>query len=547
MNMTKLTTGLLLGTALVLTGCGETETNSDIDMTNRKARASQAIEYTDAGKTDADHLWLEEVEGEKALEKVKSWNAASKARLTAAPYGDINADLLKIYNSPEKIPYISYRKGEAHNFWQDETHVKGIWRKTTLDSYASASPEWETVLDIDALAKKEDKNWVYKGNSCLAPGYVRCMVSLSNGGKDAVERREFNSKSGKFIKNGFVLPESKGGTAWLDNDHLLVGVDFGEGSLTDSGYPMISKLWKRGTPISEARELMRGEKTDVGVWPGTIENADGEDEIMIARSKTFYTSEYFWIPQTGPNAFKPVQMPLPEKSGPSGQYKDQVLVTLQEDWRGHKTGSVVSFSIADFMEDGNIDTVHSVFSPGPRQSINNMGVTKNSVLMSISENVAGSAYAFRFNGTKWRKTKLELPENGTISIGSTNEKETVAFVNSESFLEPDTLWTIDTAGMKVSKAKSLPNWFDSSSMTAEQMTTKSTDGTDIPYFVVRDKNTKMDGSNPTILYGYGGFEISMNPSYSGTLGKAWLERGGVYVLANIRGGGEFGPNWHQAV
>ncbi len=554
MTFSKLTSSLLLGTALILTGCGDSNSTSDKKssakseqtMTKRKARASQAISYTEAGKTDEDHLWLEDVEGAKALEQVKAWNSASERHLKSGPYQGIFDDLLAIYNSPEKIPYVSYRRGQAHNFWQDENNTKGVWRKTTLESYMSDSPEWETILDIDALAEKEGKNWVYKGNSCFAPAYLRCMVNLSDGGKDAVTRREFNSQTGNFIKNGFELPESKGSTAWLDKDHLVVGVDFGEGTMTDSGYPMITKLWKRGTPLSEARELMRGEKSDVGVWPSTIENADGQDEIFVVRSKTFYTSEFFWIPQSGDNAFKPVKMPIPEKSNPSGQFKGQVLVSLQEEWRGFKSGALVSFSVADFMEDGKIDEIHEVFTPGARQSIGGFGITREALLMSISDNVAGTAFAFKFTDGNWSKQKLDFPENGTISIGSTNEKESVAFVNTESFLEPDTLWTINTRSMKITKARSLPSWFDSSEMVAEQKFVKSKDGTKIPYFLVHSKDVKLDGTNPTVLYGYGGFQVSLNPSYSGTLGKAWLERGGVYALANIRGGGEFGPDWHQA-
>ncbi len=560
MTTTKFLSALLLGSALVLAGCSEngskTETTkTEIKNTVEKAKdampskhkgASKALNYSDAGKTDDDHIWLEDVEGEEALAKVKAWNKASEPRMRGELFTAIKSDLLKIYNSPEKIPYISYRNGQAHNFWQDETHVKGIWRKTTLDSYATGNPAWETVLDVDALAAKEKKNWVYKGNNCLAPVYERCIVNLSNGGKDAVERREFNARTGKFIRNGFKLPESKGGTTWLDRDHLIIGVDFGEGTMTDSGYPMISKLWKRGTPLSEARELMRGEKTDVGIWPATIKNAKGKDEIFIVRSKTFYTSEYFWIPQTGENAFKPVKMPIPEKSGPSGQFKGHVLLFLQEDWRDHKTGSVVSFGINDFMQDGKIDRIIKVFEPNERQSINNIGITKDAVLMSVSENVASTAFAYDFKEGKWTATKLDLPENGTISIGSTNEKESIAFINTESFLEPDTLWTINTSDMNISKARSLPNWFDSDSMVSEQKFVASTDGTKIPYFVVRQKNTQMNGKNPTLLYGYGGFEVSINPSYSSSVGKAWVERGGVYVSANIRGGGEFGPKWHQA-
>mgnify|MGYP000120835617 CR=1 FL=1 len=273
-NKTRMTliAALCLGSALAITGCeSKTKTADTAAVTEVK---STMMEYTKAGQTDADHLWLEEVEGEKALEKVKGWNAASSPKMETETYKAMKKELLEVYNSPEKIPYISYRNGMAHNFWQDDKHVKGIWRTTTLESYTSGSPQWETVLDIDALAETDGKNWVYKGNTCLGPDYNRCMVRLSVGGKDAVERREFDVASQSFVDGGFMLPESKGGTAWIDQDNLLIGVDFGEGTMTDSGYPMIAKLWTRGTDVSDAKELMRGEKTDVGVFSGTFENDD---------------------------------------------------------------------------------------------------------------------------------------------------------------------------------------------------------------------------------------------------------------------------------
>lgn len=504
------------------------------------------MDYTTPGQTDADHLWLEEVEGERALAKVREWNDKSAPLMQNDIYKAMKAELLEVYNSPEKIPYVSYRAGKAHNFWQDDTHVRGLWRTTSLESYLSETPEWDTVLDIDAVATADGKNWVYKGNSCLAPDYNRCMVSLSVGGKDAVERREFDVADKSFVQDGFFLDESKGGTAWLDKDNLLVGVDFGEGTMTDSGYPMISKLWTRGTALAQARELMVGKKEDVGVWPSTFENAAGDDEIVIVRATTFYDTEYSWIPRTGENAFKPVKIPVPTKVNLGDQFKGQQLVTLQEDWRGFTAGALVSYSIADFMGDGQIADVHEVITPSPRQSIGNFGVTKSAVLLSLYENVSGSAYALDFDGEKWTKAKLDFPENGNVSIGRTNSKEDIAFISTESFLTPVTLWSIDSSTLKAEKAKGLPSWFDSESMQSEQFETVSSDGTKIPYFIVRNKNLKMDGSSPALLYGYGGFEISLNPSYSATVGRAWLERGGVYVLANTRGGGEFGPSWHQA-
>lgn len=542
---------LLLSTAITFSACSNKSAKPDseapIETTaTEKVEPATMTQYSTPGQTDADHLWLEEVEGEKALAKVKAWNAKSAPQMETETYKAMKTELLEVYNSPEKIPYISYRNGLAHNFWQDDKNVKGIWRTTTLESYSSESPEWETILDFDALAEKDGKNWVYKGNTCLAPEYNRCMVRLSIGGKDAVERREFDIASKSFVEGGFTLLESKGGTSWIDKDTMLVGVDFGDGTMTDSGYPMVAKLWTRGTEITEARELMRGEQTDVGVFSGTFENAAGDDEILIVRAKTFYETEYYWIPQNGDTAWTPVKLPVPLKSNLADQFKGQQLVTLQEDWRGHKTGALVSFSIADFMKDGEISDVHEVIKPTARQSIGNFGATKSAVLLSLFDNVAGSAHAFDFVDGQWTSTKLEFPENGNVSIGNTNSKEDIAFVNTESFLEPDTLWMVDTSDMSINKAKSLPQWFDADSMISEQHFATSTDGTKIPYFIVRKKDMEMNGKNPTLLYGYGGFEVSINPSYSATIGRAWLERGGVYVSANIRGGGEFGPNWHQA-
>ena len=548
----------LTTTALSLLACSAGEKTAD--AINETAAASQTaldntkdkmtpkmIDYKDAGKTDADHLYLEEVLGEKALGEVKTWNTRSLARLEADPrFSEMQEQALAILNSKDKIPYVSYSHGKAQNFWQDANHVRGVWRRTSLESYLGDDTDWETVLNFDALSEAENANWVYKGRTCLPSNPLRCIVNLSDGGKDAVVRREFDAGSKRWVEDGFITPESKGAMSWLDADHMLVGVDFGDGTMTDSGYPMVTKLWKRGTPLETAVELMRGEKTDVGVWPGTMEVAPDQHEIIIARSKTFYESEYYWLPKDGETLSKPVKIPVPEKSGIGDRFKTQMLVSLQEDWRGYKSGDLVSFSPKDFMDDGNIDDVHLVFSPNKKQSLNGYGVTKSKVLISISEDVSSAAYAFDWNGKAWVSEKLDFPENGNVSIGSTDDNEDIAFISTESFLTPDTLWTLNTSTMEKQPAKSLPAWFDADSMVAEQFFATSTDGTKVPYFVVRRKDVKLDGTNPTLLYGYGGFEISLNPSYSATRGKLWMERGGVYVLANIRGGGEYGPNWHQA-
>jgi prolyl oligopeptidase len=551
---------LLLSSTALIAACSDNGSVQDtVDVVKAGAAATAAkaemkakpykmISYETAGQTDADHLYLEEVLGETALDKVKAWNDQTLDVLKADPrYEKFYSDALEILQSKDKIPYVSYRNDEVHNFWQDETHVRGVWRKSTLGSYLSDDIEWETVLDIDQLSKDEGKNWVYKGNNCLSPDYELCVVNLSDGGKDAVVRREFNTKTKQFVDDGFVTPESKGTLDWVDADTVVVGVDFGEGTMTDSGYPMIAKLWTRGTPLSEAVEIGRGEKADVGYWGGTLELGDGTREIMNVRSMTFYTQRYDWVPRNADGSLgETVSLPLPEKLNVYGLFKDQFLIQLNEAWRGFKTGDLVSFDINAFMEQRAIENIALVFRPDDKSSLGSAGVTKSKLLLSISEDVKSAAYAFDWDGENWTSKKLDFPANGTVSIGATNDEEDVAFINSESFLSPDTLWTYNTASGEKAKAKSLPDWFDASDMVSEQFFATSEDGTKVPYFVVRSKATKMDGTNPTLLYGYGGFEISLNPSYSATRGKLWLENGGVYVLANIRGGGEYGPKWHQA-
>lgn len=546
-----LSSALLFSTAGLL-ACSDKDitmkpTNSNSAASTTSSVTYKNIEYTTEGQTDSDHLYLEEVLGEKALSEVQGWNKRTLDRLMAdSRFEKMQADALEILNSKDKIPYVSHRGGEVHNFWQDETHVRGIWRKSTLDKYLSTQIEWETVLDFDKLSAEEGKNWVYKGNACLGPTFERCIINLSDGGKDAVVRREFNTKTKTWVEDGFITQESKGTMSWLDEDHVVLGVDFGENTMTDSGYPMIAKLWKRGTPLSQAIEIGRGEQADVGYWASTLELDDGSRVILNTRSKTFFTSSYDWVPMKDGELQQTITMPIPEKVSIQGMFKDQVLIQLNEDWRGYKIGDLVSFDIHDFMKDGIIETVALVFSPDEKSSLNNVGGTKHKLLVSISSDVVGAAYAYDFEDGQWRSNKLDFPVNGSVNIGATNSKEDIAFVSTESFLTPDTLWAYNTATGEKIKAKSLPAWFDASTMMSQQFFATSPDGTQVPYFVVHDKNIEMDGTNPTLLYGYGGFEISLNPSYSATRGKLWLENGGVYVVANIRGGGEYGPKWHQA-
>ena len=547
MHSSKLKLTLLISSALALSACSPSN-DKQAELPAAAQQESHTMQYNTPGQTDADHLYLEEVLGDKALTDVKKWNERTLDKLTADPiFSTLESEALSILQSKDKIPYVSYRNGEVFNFWQDAEHVRGLWRKSSLESYLSGTTQWQTILDIDALSAAEDKNWVYKGVDCLAPDYTRCIVNLSDGGKDAVVRREFNTSSLTFIQDGFITEESKGGLSWLDENTMVAGVDFGEGTMTDSGYPMIAKLWKRGTPISDASEFGRGEQSDVGYWASVWELSDGRHEIFATRAITFYDSETYWFGQNPDGTIaQGKKLPLPLKSSIYGEFKGQIILKLAEDWREFASGSLVSFALNDFMADGTIEKVNMVYQPDEKSSIENIGSTKSKVLMSIYRDVTGSAYEFDWNGEQWTSKKLDFPANGSVSIGSTNDKEDIAFISSESFLTPDTLYVYNTLTGEKTKAKSLPSWFDASTMVSEQFFATSTDGTQVPYFVVRQKNIKLDGNNPTLLYGYGGFEVSLNPSYSATRGKLWVERGGVYVLSNIRGGGEYGPKWHQA-
>ncbi|MEO0467543.1 MAG: prolyl oligopeptidase family serine peptidase [Pseudomonadota bacterium] len=500
-------------------------------------------------------LWLEEVEGEAALEWVRGENERSLSVLEAdAAYEPFLAAATDIVTSNERIPYASVRDGMAYNFWQDETNVRGLWRRTSLESYRTETPEWETILDFDALSEAEDANWVYKGANCFNPkddGGWLCMVSLSNGGKDAVEVREFDLTTKTFVEGGFTTPEAKQGLSWVDRNTMLVGTDWGgDGStLTESGYPSVVKRWTRGTPLEEAETLYTGDATDVGVWPFTMELADGTRLQGAVESDTFFTSTYWYFPDDGA---EPVQWPIPPKSTPQGIYYGKMLVTLEQDWQpsgkpSFKSGDLIAFSVDEFLETKALpEKVDLVFRPNEAQAVNGVAISKNAALLSINDTVIGKVLRLEPTESGWMTSSIPLPGTGQARISFADTDEEAVFVNYEGFLTPDSLleWHAETGA--TTALKSLPAKFDTEGLVVEQNFATSADGTEIPYFVVRHEDTVMDGSTPTLLYGYGGFQISLNPSYGAVTGRLWLEEGGAYVLANIRGGGEFGPNWHQA-
>jgi prolyl oligopeptidase len=492
-------------------------------------------------------LWLEDVEGEKALAWVRVQNERSLKLLQAdARYEDLHAKALTILEAKDRIPYPGLRAGALYNFWQDEVNVRGVLRRTTVDGYSADAPAWETVLDIDALAKTENANWVYKGSSCLRPAETRCLVTLSDGGKDAVEVREFDVTTKAFVDGGFRLPAGKQSVSWLDADTLYVGRDWGPGTMTESGYPFISKLWKRGTKLEEAQEVFRGKQTDVSAGAGVWRDADGAVQaVMFTRAPSFFEAEYYLSTATGP-----VRLPFPLKSSLQTLIAGQLVLTLEEDWTLHGLtfgkGTLLSFDLNELKRDPAAAKPTMVYAPGPRESIEQVSSTRNRLLVAVYENVKGALYSYTFADGAWSRARLDLPANASIGVISNRDEDDKMFVNVAGFLDPDALYFGDAASGGFTKVKSLPSRFDSSNIEVEQFEATSKDGTKVPYFLVRKKDIKLDGANPTLLYAYGGFQVSMTPSYSATVGKLWLERGGVYVLANIRGGGEFGPAWHQA-
>ena len=536
---------LSLACALSLLGACGPSTPATPATTPAPAAAPIAQASTAPADAADPYLWLEEVEGERALNWVRERNARTMSTLQGDPrYERFHDDALKILEARDRIAFPSFRGEDIENFWQDSLHVRGIWRRTTLDSYRSGTPRWETILDVDSLTKAEGANWVYRGAGCLLPADRLCLVNLSNGGKDATVIREFDRETKQFVDGGFAFPESKGGVSWLDENTLLVSRDFGPGTLTKSGYPFITKLLKRGQRLEDAREIYRGTPDDVSAGVFTLRDADGVIQAMFARRGIdFYNSEYFLVRDD----WSRVKLPVPPRISISGLVAGQMVFTTESDWRGFTKGDLLAYDLAELKRDPQNAAAYLIYRPGPRDAIQGTSDTRNRLLVEVTENVKGAVYAYQYLGDKrWSRVKVALPENASLGIGSASRLSDEVFFTASSYLVPSSLFLGNAATGQVQKLQSTPERFDASNLMVEQYEATSKDGTKVPYFVVRPKTLVFDGNNPTLLYGYGGYQISLLPGYSPTTGKLWLEQGGVYVVANTRGGGEFGPAWHQA-
>ena len=495
------------------------------------------------------YQWLEDVWGERSMAWVKAENERSAKTLESDPrYSGFEAAALKVMESPDRLPDPNLNGDYVYNTWQDAQHVIGILRRTTLTDYLSAQPHWQTVLDYDALAKQDNVKWVQKGRTCLYPGNELCLVGLSAGGEDAVTLREFNLKTGKFVADGFVLPKSKQHVAWVDKDTLLVARDWGAGTMTKSGYPFVVKLWKRDEPLDQAKEVYRGSETDVGVGPLTLKDAGGHQATIVVRNVNFFENELFLVTSGGTK-----RIALPGKVDINGLLKGQMIATLRQDWKpeGQNTefvqGSILSLDLGAVKKDPLHLKPRIVFAPTATEFAQSVDTTRNHLLVTTLENVQGRAYSYALDSAGvWTRKKLDIPDNQTVSIETTNWSDNQFFLSLTGFLTPSSLLLGDAGTGALKEAKTLPPQFDASGDVVEQLEAVSKDGTKVPYFVVRPRNVKYDGTNPTLLTAYGGFQISETPRYDPIAGRLWLERGGVFVLANIRGGGEFGPAWHEA-
>ena len=517
-------------------------------ITTPAALSAQDADAQDGvpGPEQDPFIWLEEARSDKALDWVRAENERTLAHMQADPrFETLKNEALAIFDSEDRIPYVSFRPDGLYNFWQDKQNPRGILRRTTLDSYRTDSPEWETVLDIDALGKAEGREWVYKGSSCLPPAMTKCMISLSDGGEDATVVREFDTATKSFVESGFVIDsKSQGSVEWLDADTLLVSRDFGEGTLTESEYPFTTRLWKRGTPLAQAEEIFRGEQSDVWSGAGLLRDASGTVHARIAnRGISFHESRnYVW------HDGEWLQLDMPEKANLSGIVDGHLLYSTDVDWEtGGQTfpaDALVAVDLEEWKADPNGAAKTLVWAPGDRQTKQGGASTANSMYINLLDNVRGRVLKFDYADGAWQSSEVALPDNSTVGVVAADDNSDRIMFSVTDFLTPSTLYYAD-GETAPTVLKTSPEYFSAEGMEVEQYEATSADGTKIPYFLVKPKGMTVNSSTPTLLTGYGGFQVPRLPGYLGADGKLWLERGGAYVLANMRGGGEFGPGWHQ--
>ena len=494
---------------------------------------------------DDPYLWLEDIDGAHAMAWVKRQDAGTVQRYAQSPeFRQLDGRLLEVLDSDARIPFVEKLGEHYYNFWRDKAHPKGLWRRTTLAEYRKPQPAWETVLDLDALAAAEHENWVWHGAQCLKPAYRRCLVSLSRGGADADVVREFDLADKAFVKDGFALPEAKSQVAWIDQDHIFVGTDFGPGSMTESSYPRIAKRWARGTPLAAAQTIYEGKPGDLAI-SAYRDLTPGYERSFVQRALAFYDSESYLLGKDG----KLTRIDVPTDAETSVE-REWLLIEPRSDWsvggRTYKAGSLLATNFDGYMAGRRDITV--LFEPTDTSALDGYSWTRHHLILNVMDDVVNKLEVLTPQPGAWKREPLAgAPELSAVDAGGIDaDAGDDYFLTVTGFLQPTTLY-YGTLGQGDAEAiKHSPGFFDASKYQVTQHFVRSKDGTRVPYFQIAPKSLRLDGANPTLQYGYGGFEVSLQPSYSGSIGRAWLEHGGVYVIANIRGGGEYGPRWHQA-
>ena len=490
------------------------------------------------------YLWLEDVTGDKALAWVRERNAESSKELAGTPeFQNLEAALLQVYDSKERIPLVHKEGPFYYNFWKDAQNPRGLWRRTTLDEYRKAEPKWDVILDLDALGKAENENWVWEGAQILRPARTRCMITLSRGGADASVTREFDMEARAFVKDGFQIPEAKGEMSWIDEGSVYVSTDFGPGSMTDSGYPRIVKLWKRGTALAEATPVYEAKSTDMAA-SATFDDTQGFERHFVTRTIAFFSHEVFLRKADG--SLQKIEVP---DDANSSIHREWMLIELRTPWtvgpRTYPAGALLATRFDEFMAGRRDLTI--LFEPTPSTSLASYNWTLNRLILNVLDDVKSRLSLMTPGEGSWRQDAFPgAAQFASLNAWAVDERESDDFfMTVTDFLTPTSLF-MGTFGQAPEKLKQTPAFFDASGLEISQHFVASKDGTRVPYFQVSPKGMALDASHPTLLTGYGGFEISEVPYYSGAVGRAWLSRGGVYVVANIRGGGEYGPQWHQA-
>ena len=508
-------------------------------------QAQESVSSTVATESSDDpYLWLEDVLGEKSIDWVKSHNQKTQVKLEADPsFATLRDDLLAILDSDARIPAISKHGDYYYNFWRDKKNERGLWRRTTLEEYKKTAPNWEILLDLDALGKAENENWVWSSVKLLRPDYTRALISLSRGGADATVTREFDIETKAYVADGFSRPESKGSMDWIDRNTVFVQTNFGDDSMTTSGYPRIAKRWRRGTPMSSAETIYEGKAIDMSI-SAIHDDSPGFERDFINRNIAFYNDELYYLSSTD----QTIKIDTPNSANKS-VFHEYLVLELRDPWnidgQSFKAGALLITKFDAFLN--GLRKFDVIFEPTATTALSSFSFTKSHILLNILDDVKNKLYVLTPAGDGWdRKPLIGAPALGTVNVSALDADDSNAFfMTTTNYLNPTALW-MGAVDSTPELLKKLPDFFDASSLKISQHFAMSQDGTRIPYFMVAKKDLKLDKNNPTLLYGYGGFEISLQPNYSGSVGRAWTSQGGVYVVANIRGGGEYGPSWHQA-